>query len=67
MLHYKKLSSDVLLIYYLQVKSLLDTFLKDIAIAAEEFIEKAPYAHENNDTKQAFAAIEESKDVSESV
>ncbi|KAF5831208.1 dynein-1-beta heavy chain, flagellar inner arm I1 complex [Dunaliella salina] len=45
----------------IEVKSLLDTFLKDVSIAAEEFTHTAPYSHENTTTLKAFATIEESK------
>jgi len=44
-----------------KVKSLLDTFLKDVGYAAEEFSNTAPYSHENTSTLKAFATIEESK------
>lgn len=47
-----------------QVKNLLDTFLKDIGISAEDFAETAPYSHENVTTDGAFEIIEGSKAVS---
>jgi len=46
------------------VKSLLDTFLKDVGVAAEAFTQSAPYSHENITTLKAFAILEESKNVS---
>lgn len=46
-----------------QVKILLDTFLKDIAVSADNFGQGAPYSHEHTTTEQAFASLDVSKAV----
>lgn len=48
---------------YLQVKHLLETFLKDVVEVAEEFTKSAPYSHEKATSVEAAAFIDQAKQV----
>ena len=44
-----------------KVKTMLDSFLKEVAVFAEEFFAGAPYSHEGKTSEVALAYVEASK------